>query len=210
MWVGTFHGLAHRLLRLHWQEAGLVQSFQILDADDQNRLLKRIHKSFSLDPEKWPVKKSQAFINGNKEKGLRYSEAVTNSYVDPMLIKVYQTYENACSSSGLVDFAELLLRSYELWQNNQQLCEQYQKRFEHILVDEFQDTNEIQYAWIKALSSSNSNLTAVGDDDQSIYSWRGADSGNMQRLDEDYSNVDIIRLEQNYRSTGTILKAANS
>ena len=210
MWVGTFHGLAHRLLRLHWQEAGLVQSFQILDADDQNRLLKRIHKSFSLDPEKWPVKKSQAFINGNKEKGLRYSEAANSGFVDPILIRVYQAYENACSSSGLVDFAELLLRSYELWQNNQQLREQYQKRFEHILVDEFQDTNEIQYAWIKALSSSNSNLTAVGDDDQSIYSWRGADSGNMQRLSRDYSDVNIVRLEQNYRSTGTILKAANA
>ncbi|HBC72119.1 MAG TPA: DNA helicase II [Coxiellaceae bacterium] len=210
MWVGTFHGLAHRLLRLHWQEAGLVQSFQILDADDQTRLLKRIHKALSLDPEKWPVKQSQAFINGNKEKGLRYSEAATNGFVDPVLIRVYQAYENACSSSGLVDFAELLLRSYELWQNNQQLREQYQKRFGHILVDEFQDTNAIQYAWIKSVSSSDSNLTAVGDDDQSIYSWRGADSNNMQRLKSDYANVNVVRLEQNYRSTATILKAANA
>jgi len=210
MWVGTFHGLAHRLLRRHWQEAGLSQSFQIIDAEDQVRLLKRIHKAFNLDQEKWPVKKSVGFINNCKEKGLRPGKVETNKLAEVTLVKVYQAYQEACTSSGLVDFAELLLRTYELWQNNPQLRTHYQERFKHILVDEFQDTNAIQYAWIKALSLPESSLTAVGDDDQSIYSWRGADSNNMQRLSDDYANVSIIRLEQNYRSTATILDAANA
>ncbi|EKE01790.1 MAG: hypothetical protein ACD_21C00052G0008 [uncultured bacterium] len=210
MWVGTFHGLAHRLLRLHWQEAGLPQSFQIIDAEDQTRLLKRIHKAFNLDPEKWPVKKSINFINNNKEKGLRPERVATLNLAEATLIKIYQAYQESCTNSGLVDFAELLLRSYELWHSQPQLCKLYQERFKHILVDEFQDTNSIQYNWIKALSLPNSNLTVVGDDDQSIYSWRGADSDNMQRLSSDYPNVNIIRLEQNYRSTSTILNAANA
>jgi DNA helicase II / ATP-dependent DNA helicase PcrA len=210
MWVDTFHGLAHRLLRLHWQEAGLPQSFQIIDSEDQLRLLKRIHKGFNLDQEKWPVKKSQGFINSKKEKGLRPNSLEINNPAEGMLASVYQAYQEACTNSGLVDFAELLLRSHELWQNQPQLRKLYQERFEHILVDEFQDTNAIQYAWIKALSLQNSSLTAVGDDDQSIYSWRGADSNNMQRLSNDYPNVNIIRLEQNYRSTATILNAANA
>ncbi|MEI8055524.1 MAG: DNA helicase II [bacterium] len=210
MWVGTFHGLAHRLLRRHWQEAGLPQSFQIIDAEDQVRLLKRIHKAFNLDTEKWPVKKSVSFINNSKEKGLRPNRVEAGNLAEGTLLRVYQAYQEACSSSGLVDFAELLLRSYELWQNQPQLRQHYQERFKHILVDEFQDTNAIQYAWIKALSLPESNLTAVGDDDQSIYSWRGADSNNMQRLSDDYANVNIIRLEQNYRSTSTILSAANA
>jgi len=210
MWVGTFHGLAHRLLRRHWQEAGLPQSFQIIDAEDQVRLLKRIHKAFNLDPEKWPVKKSVNFINNSKEKGLRPNRVEIGNLAEGTLLRVYQAYQEACLSSGLVDFAELLLRSYELWQNQPQLRQHYQERFKHILVDEFQDTNAIQYAWIKALSLPESSLTAVGDDDQSIYSWRGADSNNMQRLSSDYANVSIIRLEQNYRSTATILNAANA
>ncbi|MBU0744762.1 MAG: UvrD-helicase domain-containing protein, partial [Gammaproteobacteria bacterium] len=176
MWVGTFHGLSHRLLRLHWQEAGLEQSFQIIDSDDQLRLIRRIHKELSLDQDQWPVKKTQSFINNQKEKGLRSSGVKPYDFKDNTLIDVYRVYEETCRRSGLVDFAELLLRSCELWQNNQQLREHYQKRFQYILVDEFQDTNAIQYAWVKALSSSSSNLTAVGDDDQSIYSWRGADS----------------------------------
>jgi len=210
MWVGTFHGLAHRLLRLHFQEAGLPQAFQIMDSDDQTRLLKTIHKHFDLDPEKWPVKKSQGFINNNKEQGLRPNKIKPTDITEATLLRVYQAYEEACSNSGLVDFAELLLRSYELWLNNAELLKYYQRRFKHILVDEFQDTNFIQYSWIKALSSSESNLTAVGDDDQSIYSWRGADSGNMQKLKKDYDNFDIIKLEQNYRSTAVILDAANA
>lgn len=210
LWVGTFHGLSHRLLRLHWQEAGLGQSFQIIDADDQLRLLKGIHKAMSLDPERWQAKQSQEFINSNKEKGVRAQKFISGNPVEDTLGKVYCAYEEACNRSDLVDFAELLLRSCELWQKNEQVRELYQKRFWHILVDEFQDTNALQYAWIKLLSSPTSNLTAVGDDDQSIYSWRGADSGNMQRLSRDYINVNTIRLEQNYRSTSTILIAANA
>ena len=210
MWVGTFHGLAHRLLRLHWQEAGLPQSFQIIDADDQLRILKRIHKSFNLDPEKWPAKKSRAFINDNKDKGLRSKKIEQANIADETLVKIYRAYEEVCANSGLLDFAELLLRSYELWLQQPQLRQHYQKRFSYILVDEFQDTNAIQYAWIKILTTLESSLTVVGDDDQSIYSWRGADSGNMQRLSDDYQNVNIIRLEQNYRSTATILNAANA
>lgn len=210
MWVGTFHGLAHRLLRLHFQEAGLPQSFQIIDSDDQTRLLKNIHKHFDLDPEKWPVKKSQGFINNSKEQGLRPNKIKPFDLAEATLLKIYQTYEEACGNSGLVDFAELLLRSYEIWLNNPELLARYQKRFKHILVDEFQDTNFIQYSWIKALSSSESSLTAVGDDDQSIYSWRGADSGNMQKLKKDYADFDTIKLEQNYRSTAVILDAANA
>lgn len=210
LWVGTFHGLAHRLLRLHWQEAGLDQSFQIIDAEDQVRMLKRIHKTLALDPEEWPAKQSQRFINNNKEKGIRSSKVTAQELIDVTLIKIYQIYEDACMRSSLVDFSELLLRSHELWQNNQPLRESYQERFQHILVDEFQDTNAIQYSWIRLLSGSNSNLTAVGDDDQSIYSWRGADSNNMQRLSRDYTDVSIVRLEQNYRSTATILGAANA
>lgn len=210
MWVGTFHGLAHRLLRLHFQEAGLPQSFQIIDSDDQTRLLKTIHKHFDLDPEKWPVKKSQGFINNSKEQGLRPNKIKPFDLAEATLLKIYQAYEEACGNSGLVDFAELLLRSYELWLNNPELLKRYQNRFKHILVDEFQDTNFIQYSWIKALSSQESSLTAVGDDDQSIYSWRGADSGNMQKLKKDYADFAIIKLEQNYRSTAVILDAANA
>lgn len=210
LWIGTFHGLAHRLLRIHFQDVGLDQSFQIIDAEDQFRLLKKIHKMLSLDQEKWPVKQSQLFINQNKEKGVRANKINPTGLVESMLVKIYQAYEESCARGSLVDFAELLLRSYELWQNHQQLREHYQKRFQYILVDEFQDTNAIQYSWIKLLSGLGSNLTAVGDDDQSIYSWRGADSGNMQRLISDYSNVNIVRLEQNYRSTAVILQAANA
>ena len=209
MWVGTFHGLANRLLRLHWQEARLSQSFQIIDAEDQLRLLKRIHKTFNLDQEKWPAKKSQAFINNNKEKGLRPDAIVADDFVTGTLLKIYRAYQEACANSSLVDFAELLLRSYELWHKQPQIRKHYQERFGHILVDEFQDTNTIQYAWIKALCTPGSSLTVVGDDDQSIYSWRGADSGNMRRFSSEYPNVNIIRLEQNYRSTATILNAAN-
>lgn len=210
MWVGTFHGLSHRILRLHWQEAGLKEHFQVLDAEDQVRLLKRIHKTLDLDQEKWPVRNSQSFINNNKEQGARATSLKSHNPNVVILTNVYRIYEETCERNGLVDFTELLLRTCELWRGKQQLKEYYQKKFSHILVDEFQDTNSLQYTWVKLLFSCSSNLTIVGDDDQSIYSWRGADSNNMRRFTKDYPNVHTIRLEQNYRSTANILGAANA
>lgn len=211
MWVGTFHGLAHRLLRLHWQTAGLPQSFQILDAEDQQRLIKRVHKSSDLDEEKWPVKYSQWFINAQKNEGSRAKHLQNDrSLQTETLIRVYRDYEETCNRGGLVDFAELLLRSHELWLNNAELLEHYRNRFKHILVDEFQDTNTIQYAWLQLLAGKQSYLTAVGDDDQSIYGWRGAKIENIHRVSKDFTNTKIIRLEQNYRSTNNILSAANA
>ncbi|MDR1057448.1 MAG: DNA helicase II [Coxiellaceae bacterium] len=210
MWIGTFHSLTHRILRLHWQESGLNQSFQILDAEDQLRLLKKIHKALNLDQEKWPVKQSQSFISHHKEHGIRVNNLTSHDIATRTLINIYRCYEEMCESSGLVDFAELLLRTYELWKSNQSLRDYYQKRFQHILVDEFQDTNPMQYTWLKLLASAATDLTAVGDDDQSIYSWRGADSNNIRRLKKDYPNMYTIRLEQNYRSTANILGAANA
>ncbi|HYF97500.1 MAG TPA: DNA helicase II, partial [Coxiellaceae bacterium] len=211
MWVGTFHGLAHRFLRQHWQEANLPQAFQILDADDQLRLLKRIHKSLQLDETHWPPKQSQWFINKNKEEGLRARHLNPHeSLFMETMCKIYNHYEELCQRSGLVDFCELLLRSLETLQNNPELCQHYQTRFQHILVDEFQDTNNIQYSWLRLLAGNNGFLMAVGDDDQSIYSWRGAKIENLHRFTRDFSPVNTIRLEQNYRSTGTILSAANA
>ena len=210
MWVGTFHGLAHRLLRLHWQEAGLPQHFQIIDTDDQQRLIKRLINAMGLDDKQWVPKQIQWFINAKKDEGLR-----ANQIKDPgdiytrTLIKLYQTYEENCERSGSVDFAELMLRANELWKNRPDVLSHYQNRFKHILVDEFQDTNTIQYDWIYALAQQNC-LMAVGDDDQSIYGWRGAKIENMRKLERDFSPLHTIRLEQNYRSTGTILKAANA
>ncbi len=211
MWVGTFHGLAHRFLRQHWQEANLPQVFQILDADDQLRLLKRIHKGLGLDETHWPPKQSQWFINKNKEEGLRVKHLNPHeSYFTETLCKVYGQYEELCQRSGLVDFCELLLRSLETLRNHLELSQHYQHRFRHILVDEFQDTNSIQYAWLRLLTGPHSFIMAVGDDDQSIYSWRGAKIENIHRFSQDFSDVITIRLEQNYRSTGTILSAANA
>ncbi len=212
LWVGTFHGLAHRLLRAHWQAAGLSETFQIMDSDDQYRLVRRIMRDLKLDEEKWPPKQAQWFINHNKEKGLRPSQVDTGygDYFKETLAKVYQNYEIACTRSGLIDFSELLLRSLELLQNNPDIAKHYQQRFQHILVDEFQDTNNIQYAWLKALKGDATYMMAVGDDDQSIYSWRGAEIENMQRFLKDLAPVETIRLEQNYRSTQTILQAANA
>jgi DNA helicase II / ATP-dependent DNA helicase PcrA len=211
MWVGTFHSLAHRLLRLHWQAAKLPQAFQIIDAEDQYRLLKRVHETLNLDNEKWPIKQSQGFINGKKEDGIRSNKMDgVHDIFTRTLIKVYQTYDEICERGGLIDFAELLLRAYELLQTNPELLNHYQNRFKQILVDEFQDTNGIQYAWIKLLTGGNSFLTAVGDDDQSIYGWRGAKIENIHRLSHDYSDLLTIRLEQNYRSTNNILTAANA
>ncbi len=210
MWVGTFHGLSHRLLRRHWQEAGLEESFQIIDSEDQLRILRGIHRSLNLDLERWSPKQSQLYINGKKEQGIRSHGIGHSNFMEETWLKIYRAYEEICSRGNLVDFAELLLRSHELLRGNAALRDYYRGHFRHILVDEFQDTNTMQYLWIRELCDDTSNLTAVGDDDQSIYGWRGADSGNMKRLDRDYQNLNVVRLEQNYRSTGNILAAANA
>jgi len=210
MWVGTFHGLAHRLLRAHWQEAGLAEKFQILDSDDQIRLLKRINQSLGLDEGRWPARQCQWFINQQKDEGIRPSnlEHFGDEFLKTM-IQVYQAYEQACERGGMVDFGELLLRSHELWLKQPGLLAWYQQRFGQILVDEFQDTNAVQYAWLRVLAGQSGKLTVVGDDDQSIYGWRGARIENIQQFTTDFSPATLIRLEQNYRSTSTILKAAN-
>ena len=210
MWVGTFHGLAHRLLRSHWQEAGLVQDFQILDGDDQLRLIKRINRSLKIDDDKWPAKQCQWYINSQKDEGLRAGniDHFEDDYTKTML-KVYKAYEEACDRGGMIDFGEILLRAHELWLKNPQVLEHYQRRFKHILVDEFQDTNSIQYAWLRVLAGTQNQLMVVGDDDQSIYGWRGAKIENIQQFNVDFSDADTVILEQNYRSTSTILKAAN-
>lgn len=215
LWVGTFHGIAHRLLRMHWQEAGLPQSFQILDADDQLRLVKRVMRALDIDEQKWPARQAVWFINSQKDEGRRAKDvAVGNSAGGDDLFqithkKIYENYEALCQQGGLVDFAELLLRSHELWLEQPALLAHYQRRFRQILVDEFQDTNTIQYAWLRVLAGKTAGIMAVGDDDQSIYGWRGARIENIHRFSEDFADVRTIRLEQNYRSTATILKAAN-
>ncbi|MCC7515758.1 MAG: DNA helicase II [Pseudomonadales bacterium] len=211
LWVGTFHSLAHRLLKMHWREAGLPEQFQILDSDDQLRLIKRVMKNLEVDEGRWPPKQIQWYIGGQKDEGQRakYLQRTGDLYSDT-LIKIYAAYEEACERGGLVDFGELLLRSHELWLSNPLLLEHYQQRFGFLLVDEFQDTNTIQYAWLRVLAGQSACVTAVGDDDQSIYGWRGARIENIQRFTRDFHNVHTVRLEQNYRSTGTILKAANA
>ena len=211
MWVGTFHGLAHRLLRAHWKEAGLPQSFQVLDSDDQYRVIRRLLKALELDESRWPPRQLQWFINARKDEGQRPQHIEHKG--DPFLrqqLAVYEAYEEQCRRAGLVDFAELLLRAHELWLQQPQLLAHYQQRFQHILVDEFQDTNTIQYAWLRVLAGDRANITMVGDDDQSIYGWRGARVENLQRFEKDFPGARTLRLEQNYRSTGTILKAANA
>lgn len=210
MWVGTFHGLAHRLLRAHWSEAGLVQDFQILDSDDQLRLIKRINRSLHIDEDKWPAKQCQWYINSQKDEGLRAAniDHFEDDYTKTML-KIYSAYEDACNRGGMIDFGEILLRAHELWLKNPQILAHYQKRFQHILVDEFQDTNTIQYAWLRVLAGTGNHLMVVGDDDQSIYGWRGAKIENIQQFNVDFPDAEMVRLEQNYRSTSTILSAAN-
>ncbi len=211
MWVGTFHGIAHRLLRMHWQEAGLPEGFQILDSDDQLRMLKRVIRGMDLDENQWPAKEAQWFINARKDEGLRPNNLdAQGDYGYAELIRIYTAYEEACQRAGLVDFAELLLRAHELWLKDANLLAHYQQRFRRVLVDEFQDTNAIQYAWLRMLGGNGGSLFVVGDDDQSIYSWRGARVENMQEFGRDYPGHRIVRLEQNYRSTGTILGAANA
>ena len=211
MWVGTFHGLAHRLLRQHWEAADLPQAFQILDSDDQHRIIKRIINGLNLDEAQWIPKKVQWFINKQKDEGIRpHQVANANDPYNKILITIYQAYEEHCARNGVIDFAEIILRSYELFIKNADILEHYRTRFRHILVDEFQDTNTIQYAWLKLLSSGQNHLMIVGDDDQSIYGWRGARVENIQRFTHDFPNNQVIRLEQNYRSTGVILAASNA
>ena len=211
MWVGTFHGLAHRLLRAHWQEAGLAENFQILDSDDQQRLVKRVIRDLGLDEQRWPVRQAQWFINGQKDEGLRpkHIQPGGDLFLATML-KIYSAYEAACARAGVIDFAELLLRALDLWRDNPGVLEHYQRRFRHVLVDEFQDTNAVQYAWLRLLAQGGASLMVVGDDDQSIYGWRGAKIENIHQYGRDFSDVQTIRLEQNYRSTAGILKAANA
>ncbi len=212
MWVGTFHGLAHRLLKAHAREAGLPDNFQILDSDDQLRMMKRIHRELELDDSRWPPRQSCYFINGHKDEGRRSAHIDDHGgdlYLHTML-KVYRRYEQLCQQQGVIDFAELLLRALELWRDNPAVLAHYQQRFKHVLVDEFQDTNAVQYAWLRNLAGKGMPITAVGDDDQSIYGWRGARIENIQQFSKDFADSRIIRLEQNYRSTATILNAANA
>lgn len=211
MWIGTFHGLAHRLLRAHHQDANLPQDFQILDSEDQLRLLKRLIRAMNLDEKQWSPRQAMWYIGGKKDEGLRPQqvESYGNS-VEATWQRIYQAYQEACDRAGLVDFAELLLRAHELWLNKPHILRHYRERFTNILVDEFQDTNQIQYAWIRMLAGNDNNVMIVGDDDQSIYGWRGAQVENIQRFLDDFPGAQTIRLEQNYRSTSNILQAANA
>ena len=209
--IGTFHGLAHRFLQIHWAEAGLPQNFQILDSDDQLRLVKRVSRELGLDESKWPPRQAQWFINGQKDEGFRAQniEPPMGDLYTKTMVRIYEAYEAACQRGDLVDFAELLLRAHELWLKSPETLAHYQERFNILLVDEFQDTNSIQYAWLRVLAGDAIPVVAVGDDDQSIYGWRGAKIENIQRFSQDFVSTQTVRLEQNYRSTKTILNAAN-
>nr|CAA6829475.1 MAG: ATP-dependent DNA helicase UvrD/PcrA [uncultured Thiotrichaceae bacterium] len=211
LWVGTFHGLAHRLLRMHWKETNLPQAFQILDSEDQIRMIKRLIKALDLDIARWPPRQVAGFINSRKDEGSR--AAHLDDRGDPIqrqMIRIYSLYEETCQRNGVVDFAELLLRSLELLRDNQELQAHYQNRFRHILVDEFQDTNSLQYGWLRLIAGKKNPVFAVGDDDQSIYGWRGAKIENIQNFTRDFPDCETVRLEQNYRSTANILQAANA
>jgi DNA helicase-2/ATP-dependent DNA helicase PcrA len=210
MWVGTFHGLANRLLRTHWREAGLPQSFQILDSSDQLSAIKRLMKSLNVDTEKYEPKKVQWFINSHKEAGRRARDAEAFDEYSMRLAELYEAYDAQCQREGVADFPELLLRSYELLYRNEPLREHYRDRFKHILVDEFQDTNTLQYRWLKLFAGPHTALFAVGDDDQSIYAFRGANTANMAEFEREFAHGNVIKLEQNYRSHGHILTAANT
>ena len=213
LWIGTFHGLAHRLLRRHWREAGLPQNFQIIDSDDQLRLIKRLLKNLEIDDGRWVPREIQYFINAQKDEGLRPQHLDDDG--DPnrrQMIALYKSYQEVCERGGLVDFAELLLRAHELWRDNAELLQHYRRRFQHLLVDEFQDTNAIQYAWLRLLAGDTGIPFVVGDDDddQSIYRWRGARVEHIHRFQKDFPGTAVVKLEQNYRSTATILNAANA
>jgi len=211
MWIGTFHSIAHRLLRAHWREAGLEQGFQILDSDDQVRLIKRALKELNLDEGYWPPRQVQWYINGHKEEGRRPHHIEEPADAQRReLLRIYRTYEELCQRFSLVDFSELLLRAYELIKNNEPLCQRYQQRFLYVLVDEFQDTNAVQYEWLKLFAARHRNIFVVGDDDQSIYGWRGARVENILQFERDFHGANVARLEQNYRSTANILNIANA
>ena len=211
MWMGTFHGLCHRLLRMHWQEAGLPETFEIIDSEDQLRIVRRVLANLDLDEARWVPRQLQWNINWHKDEARRPRHVPESAdFHQQTLLRIYTAYEETCQRLGLVDFAEILLRTLELFRNNQTIRETWQRRFRHVLVDEFQDTNTIQYQWLKLLADTSKNLFAVGDDDQSIYSWRGARVENMLSFEKDFPGTRIIRLEQNYRSSGHILAAANA
>ena len=210
MWIGTFHGIAHRLLRRHAKEAKLPETFQVMDSGDQLRVIKRLLNTLNFDESKWPPREVQWHINAQKDEGIRARHTVeTGDIYQRQMLRLYRAYEELCDRSGLVDFAELLLRAHELLRDNQDLLAFYQQRFRQVHVDEFQDTNTIQYAWLRLLTDGRDNLFVVGDDDQSIYGWRGAKIENIYNFQKHYPNHQVIKLEQNYRSTGNILKAAN-
>lgn len=211
MWVGTFHGIAHRLLRAHWRDAGLPEGFQILDSEDQLRCIRRVLKDMDLDESRWVPRQVQGYINARKDEGLRCKHLVDHG--DPwvgQMLRIYRNYEEVCDRSGIVDFAELLLRAHELLRDREDILHHYRSRFFHVLVDEFQDTNSIQYAWLKLVAGDSGWMFAVGDDDQSIYGWRGAKIENIQQFSRDFPDVSTVRLEQNYRSTANILSASNA
>ena len=211
LWIGTFHGLAHRMLRLHWQEAGLSKNFQIIDSDDQLRIIKRLLKNLDVDENQWAPKEIQWFINGQKDEGFRPKDINDEGDLNrKQLISFYDSYEKICQRGSLVDFAELLLRAHELLRENKNLLQNYHRRFRHLLVDEFQDTNAIQYSWLRLLAGDKGVPFVVGDDDQSIYQWRGARVEHINHFQKDFTDTNIIKLEQNYRSTETILNAANA
>ena len=209
MWVGTFHGLCNRMLRAHWKEAGLPQAFQILDMQDQLSAIKRMYKVLGIDAEKFPPKQLSYFVGSAKDQGLRPKDVEAHDEYHRMMVRLYEAYEAQCQREGVVDFAELLLRSFELLGANPALREHYQARFKYILVDEFQDTNSLQYNWLKRLAGPQGCIFAVGDDDQSIYAFRGARVANMVQFENDFNVQNRIKLEQNYRSVGNVLKAAN-
>ncbi len=210
MWIGTFHGLSNRLLRAHYRDAGLPQTFQILDSQDQLSVIKRLLKSMNIDDEKYPARNLMYFINGAKDQGLRAKDVEASDDYNRKMVELYELYDNQCQREGVVDFAELLLRTYELLSRNQPLREHYQARFRHVLVDEFQDTNDLQYKWLKLLAGPGGAVFAVGDDDQSIYAFRGANVGNMAAFEREFHVENLIKLEQNYRSQGHILDTANT
>ena len=211
MWVGTFHGLAHRLLRTHWRDVDLPESFQILDSDDQLRCIRRVLRDLDVDEQRWPPRQVQGFINARKDEGLRaeHIEDQDDLWAARML-RIYAAYQETCERTGVVDFAELLLRCHELLRDRDDVLAHYRERFRHILVDEFQDTNTIQYAWLRLLAGGAGHLCCVGDDDQSVYGWRGARIENILQFPRDFPDVATVRLEQNYRSSGNILAAANA
>ncbi len=211
LWIGTFHGLAHRFLRTHWREAGLAEGFQIMDSEDQQRLIRRMIRSIGLDENEWVPREVQWFINAQKDDGLRPGDVSDEGNAGRRrMIDLYARYDRLCEDNSVIDFAELLLRTLELLRDNKELLAQYQRRFRHVLVDEFQDTNAIQYRWLRQLTGTDGVPFIVGDDDQSIYRWRGARVENLFEFQKHYPRVNVVRLEQNYRSTETILNAANA